>query len=154
MTDPARYKVEHFGQSGEPVVIIDDFHPQMEQLNRMAQASRYRRLGPHYPGVQAPAAPQSISPIFPLLSDIFAREFKITSGVALVQCSFSMVTTPDADLAPIQRLPHVDTTDPGRIALLHYLSGPETGGTAFYRHRATGAERLNASDFEAYKTAL
>ncbi|MEM9600166.1 MAG: DUF6445 family protein, partial [Pseudomonadota bacterium] len=94
MTDPARYRVERFGQSGEPVVIIDDFHPQMDQLDRMAQASRYRRLGPHYPGVQAPADPQSISPVFPLLSDIFAREFRITSGVALVQCSFSMVTTP------------------------------------------------------------
>ncbi|GLQ21770.1 DUF6445 family protein [Algimonas porphyrae] len=154
MADPARYSVQTFGSTGQPVVIIDDFHPEMDQLHRMASHSNYRRLGPHYPGVQAPADPRYINPVGPLLSGIFAKEFGITSGVKLVQCSFSMVTTPDDALNPIQRLPHVDTTDPGRIALLHYLSDETTGGTAFYKHRATGLDVLDQSNFETYRTAL
>lgn len=52
-------------------------------------------------------------------------------------------------LAPIQRLPHVDGLEPDRLAILVYLSGAETGGTAFYRQRATGYETVDAARFDA-----
>lgn len=148
------YSVERVGTGNHPVVVIDDFHPEPDRLRAQALQTAFERIGPYYPGVQAPGDPRHLQPVGEVLTDIFQTVFGIVSGVSLVQCSYSMVTVPDGELAPIQRLPHVDTTDPGRIALLHYLSGEGTGGTAFYRHRATGAEILNDSDFAAYRDAL
>jgi len=58
-----------------------------------------------------------------------------------LEASFSMVTTPSDRLAPPQRAPHVDSSDPADLAILHYLS--DTEGTAFYRHRLTGIEQVD-----------
>ena len=80
--------------------------------------------------------------------------FGITSGVGLEACNFSLVTTPPEKLTPPQRLPHFDTIDTGRIAVLHYLCRPEHGGTAFYRHRRTGFETVTADRFERYQRVL
>jgi len=150
----SKYSVETFGHGGHPVVVIDDFHPDMPRLRRIAEPASFIKLGPYYPGLQAPADPRHLAPVGAILTDIFKSVFHVKTGVKLVQCSYSMVTTPDEDLTPIQRLPHVDTTDPGRIALLHYLSDEETGGTAFYRHRSSGAEVLQDNDFAHYKRVL
>lgn len=154
MSDSLAYRIERVGACQQPVVIIDDFHPHPEYLRDMARRSNFQILGPYYPGIQAPADPNHLRPVGSVLSEIFREVFEAPGAVSVVQCSFSRVTVPDSELAPIQRLPHVDTTDPGRIALLHYLSGEETGGTAFYRHRATGHEDLSGETFDAYRSAL
>ncbi|MGB6229849.1 MAG: DUF6445 family protein [Litorimonas sp.] len=154
MSETRAFEVQRVGRSGQPVVVIDDFHPEPDRLRAMAARARYRQLSPYYPGIQAPADPRHLDPVKVLLAEILRETFDLGGGVNLAQCTFSMVTMPDATLAPIQRLPHVDTTDPGRIALLHYLSGEDTGGTAFYRHRATGAEVLTADSYDAYRIAL
>lgn len=154
MSGKPTYAIERVGQSQQPVIIIDDFHPHADHLRSMATRSKFQKLGPYYPGLQAPADPQHLRPVEPLLLEILREVFGAPSTVSMVQCSFSRVTVPDAELAPIQRLPHVDTTDPGRIALLHYLCGEETGGTAFYRHRASGLEILTANTFEVYRSVL
>jgi hypothetical protein len=154
MSGDKPYRIALVGQAQQPVVIIDDFHPHPDRLRAMAAQSNFKTRGPYYPGVQAPADPGHLSPVGDVLTDIFKSVFQVQTGVDLVQCSFSMVTTPDTALSPIQRLPHVDTTDPGRIALLHYLSGEDTGGTAFYRHRATEAEILTAETFDTYRQTL
>ena len=148
------FETSHVGKVQEPIITIDDFHPDFDQLRDLACQVEYSRLGPHYPGVQASADPQHLQPVSTLLTQIFQTVFGIEAGVSLTQCTYSMVTIPDADLAPIQTLPHVDTTDPGRIALLHYLSGEETGGTAFYRHRATGTETVNAANLADYTAVI
>lgn len=150
----SKYTVQRVGNCRQPVVIIDDFHSEMGRLREAAAEETFVKLGPYYPGLQAPADPRHLQPVGAILTDIFKQVFGVETGVKLVQCSYSMVTTQPEALAPIQRLPHVDTTDPGRIALLHYLSGEDTGGTAFYRHRATGTEVLNDADFATYKHAL
>ena len=151
MSSPA---VESIGSDDEPVILIDDFHPEPARLRTLATQGQYRTLSPYYPGVQAPFDARYLMPVDATLSPILREVFGLKAGASVVQCTFSLVTTPDADLAPIQRLPHVDTTDAGRIALLHYLSGSETGGTAFYRHRATGLDTLSPERFETYKAAL
>ena len=148
------FSVERIGSHDEPVVIIDDFHPDPDRLRAMAGQSRFRALSPFYPGVQALADPAHLKPCDEVLQTVMREAFGITVGLSVVQCSFSLVTTPDAALQPIQRLPHVDTTDPGRIALLHYLSDAGLGGTAFYRHRATGLDTLTPDAFDGYREAL
>lgn len=154
MSGNSRYTVERVGESQQPVVIIDGFHPHPDHLRDMAQRSNFQSLGPYYPGVQAPADPNHISPVGDLLSEILRTVFGARSAVSMIQCSFSRVTVPEEALTPIQRLPHIDTPDPGRIALLHYLSGEDTGGTAFYRHRSTGYEILTTETYEGYRVAL
>jgi hypothetical protein len=37
---------------------------------------------------------------------------------------------------------------------MHYLDGPESGGTAFYRHRRTGFEAITPAREAAYAAAL
>jgi hypothetical protein len=148
------FEIKNIGQSQEPVVIIEDFHPDFEKLRALAKACHFEKLAEFYPGIQAAADPGHLQPVAELLTRIFKEAFGIHKGVSLVQCAYSLVTTPEEELSPIQRLPHIDTTDPGRIALLHYLSGPESGGTAFYRHRKTQFEVLSDENYLNYKTSL
>ena len=70
------------------------------------------------------------------------------------EASFSIVTQTPETTQLIQRVPHFDTVDPDDYAVLHYLSEPQKGGTAFYRHRRTGFERLSQPRYGAYLTAL
>lgn len=75
-----------------------------------------------------------------------------------MQAWYSLVTTAPADLLPIQRLPHVDGTDPAQIAMMLDLhrTGPTNthGRRAFFRHRSTGLEALTADSFPTYARAL
>lgn len=148
------FRIEYAGKSKEPIVIIDGFHPDMLQLLKLAQSASFSELSPFYPGVQAIADPSHLQSVSDVLTTIFKDVFQISAGVSLVQCAYSLVTKTDDELAPIQRLPHVDTTDPGRIALLHYLSGEELGGTGFYRHRQTGYEVLSEDNYALYKANI
>lgn len=148
------YRVLTHGREEQPVVLIDNFLPDAEALVREAGALEFRQVGPYYPGVRAPARPDALAPATALLETALREVFGITTGVALVECYYSLVTTPPEALAPIQRLPHFDTTDPGRIALLHYLCGPESGGTRFFRHRKTGYETITAERFPRYRDRL
>ena len=71
----------------------------------------------------------------------------------LVEASFSIVTTPADKLLPVQRAPHFDSTNPDYVALIHYLNTPATSGTAFFRHRATGVERVTDDNCDRFVNA-
>lgn len=148
------FEIEYAGNSHEPVVIIDNFHPNFTELRQKSAAVEFAKHNPFYPGVQSASDPAHLQAVSPLLTKVFKDVFGITNGVSLLQCAYSIVTTPEVNLTPIQCLPHVDTYDTGRIALLHYLSGVEQGGTAFYRHRKTGLELLTDETYEGYKKIL
>jgi hypothetical protein len=141
------------GAEGEPVIVIDGFHPEPESLILTASMAVYGDPGRFYPGVRAPAEPGHLQACQGVLAEVLRRGFGL-SGARLAETSYSLVTTRPEDLAPIQRLPHFDGTDPNRIALLHYLTGPEAAGTAFYRQRETGFETVTADRLEVFKAAL
>jgi hypothetical protein len=88
------------------------------------------------------------------LAGVIGETFGVDPVPPVLECFFSIVTTPPEALAPIQRLPHVDGLEPGRLAILIYLSGAEQGGTGFYRQRATGYETVDAARFPAFEAAL
>jgi len=148
------YKIERFGREQEPVVIIDDFYSDPETLLRDAASRNYQKLGPFYPGIRAQASPAYLGERMALLKEVLINVFNMHDGAELTECAYSLVTTRPKDLMPIQSLPHYDGLDKERLALLHYLSGPETGGTAFYRHRKTGFETIHQDCFERYKETL
>lgn len=78
-------------------------------------------------------------------------------GFDLLTASFSMVTARPDTLLPIQRAPHFDSTDPHHLAILHYLGGGGGGGsdsgTAFYRQRSTGIERVTQANSARFVAA-
>jgi hypothetical protein len=75
-------------------------------------------------------------------------------GRAGVTSAISMAVTPASEATVVQRLPHIDTTDAYQLAILHYLCGPQHGGTAFYRHRESGLEMIDADRSKPYFAAL
>jgi len=155
MTLPeAKVSVQQIGNEREPLVIIDNFTGQPERLRAMGQAARYDSAGADYPGLRAPADPSYLDIRRDLMMQIVGRVFGIQRGISCEICAFSIVTSPEADLKPSQRIPHHDHSDAGRIAIMHYLDGPESGGTAFYRHKRTGYEKITPEREAAYFGAL
>lgn len=141
------------GREDQPVVVIDGFAPDPDRLVEDAGFLSFRRMGEHYPGIRAPVAAPVLRPLLaalaPLAADVFGA-----GALDVVDAFYSLVTTPPAALAPIQRLPHFDEMAPTRLALLHYLSRDEGSGTAFFRHRETGFESVDAARFPAYRQQL
>ncbi len=139
------------GSEGQPIAIVDGFHPDPDALRAAALAAKFEPGRHHYPGIRAPLPADYFARVRPALAPVL-REVLGAGSVELLDASFSMVTTPPAELGTEQRLPHVDAVQPGRIALVHYLS--EGDGTAFFRHRATGFETIDAARSAGYLAAL
>ena len=153
MTVPP-FKVYTFGNEAEPVVVIDHFSSDAGALLSAAKTASYGPAGRHYPGERAPAPADYLKARGELLGAVLGDVFGFRRGADLIECNYSVVTTPPHALTPIQRLPHFDGADTGKLALLHYLCPAEAGGTAFYRHRATGFETISAGRLAAYDGAL
>lgn len=146
--------IRHIGEERQPLIVIDDFVPDPMSLRRTAETLGYGILGRHYPGLRAEVAAEDVEAYLAPVRDLIATVFGLAHGIDLVSAGYSMVTTRPAELTPIQRLPHFDGCEPERIALLHYLDGPEKGGTAFYRHRGTGYETISVDRHARYDAAL
>ena len=149
--------VARLGRGGEPVIVIDGLMRDPAELIDHAAALSFlpadeARGG--YPGIRAPAprdyAERLVRAVDPLIRATFA-----TGDIVAVRAdsSFSLVTAPAESLHVMQRVPHVDTSNPLRFALLHFLCGPPFGGTAFFRQRRTGLEQVAPQDSEAFRAA-
>ncbi|MDJ0642873.1 MAG: DUF6445 family protein [Erythrobacter sp.] len=150
----ARVSVQQIGREGEPIVIVDDFTGQPERLQAMGEAAQYYPAGVDYPGIRAPADPTYLDLRRDLMMQIIGRVFGLTRSIQCEVAAFSVVTLAPEALSPRQRIPHHDHSDAGRVAIMHYLGGSESGGTAFYRHRRTGFETITPEREAAYEAAL
>lgn len=150
----AKVTVERIGREGEPLVIIDNFTGQPERLRAMGMAAQYHPAGVDYPGRRALADPSYLDLRRDLMMQIMARVFGLGRSIQCEIAAFSLVTLAPDELSPRQRIPHHDHSDAGRVAIMHYLDGPESGGTAFYRHRRTGFEAITPEREVAYAAAL
>lgn len=148
------HRILQFGQEGQPVVIFDDFAAAPDAWIDDAAMLSYGRIGVHYPGVRAEVPPRMKAQFAASVMPVAEAVFGVAAVPDLVESCYSIVTTQPADLTPTQRLPHFDSTDPNRLALLHYLSPAALGGTAFYRHRATGFESVSQDRLAGYTAAI
>ena len=148
------HRVLEFGQERQPVVIFDGFAPSPNSWIDDAAMLSYGRIGEHYPGIRAEVHPRMIARFVEAVMPVAQAIFGVAPLPGLVEACYSIVTTPPAELTTTQRLPHFDSTDPNRLALLHYLSPEARGGTAFYRHRATGFESVSQDRLENYAAAI
>lgn len=142
------------GREEQPIAIIDGFHPDPGALRAAAAAATFEPGHRHYPGIRAPLPPDYFARTNAAMATVLREVFGHGESATLIDASFSIVTTPPADLTLPQRLPHVDAVDGSRIALVHYLDPAGGDGTAFYRHRATGFERIDAARSASYFARL
>jgi len=150
----AKIETVRQGREAQPVMVIDDFLAAAEEWRHLAARLPFGRIGPFYPGQRAHLPGDAAAAIRDGLAGPIGEVFGLEPVPPMLECFFSIVTTPPEQLAPIQRLPHFDGLEPERIAILIYLSGAEKGGTAFYRQRATGFETVDAARFPAFEAAL
>lgn len=145
------------GEEREPVLLIDGLLERPEALVEAAAAQDFAPAhGPAggYPGLRAAAPLDYVEDAVRVLIGPITEAF----GLGRVQpsraeCNFSLVTLPPDALVASQRAPHIDTVDPWQFAVLHYLCPASLGGTAFFRHRATGFETLSAERLPTYQSA-
>ena len=146
--------IRRMGREGEPLVMIDGFSGMAGALMEAGYAAQYQHAGASYPGIRSWADPSYLDIRRDLMMQIMGRIFGFTRGVRLDASTFSLVTQSEAALSPLQRIPHYDHAGGEVIAVMHYLLGPETGGTAFYRHRRTGFETVTPDREDTYNAAL
>jgi len=142
---------------GQRVVFIDDFLENPHALVEAACASRFElpatrgeRKG--YPGVRAGAPTAYTQALTELLDPLIKVNFQVPEelGVKVGLSAFSLTTTAPGELGPLQRTPHFDASTPHYMAALLYLCDETHGGTGFYRHNATGCQRITAENRERY----
>jgi len=153
---PDKARVYRIGSEGSTVLVIENLLGNSQDLLHVAHQSSYSEPKvKNFPGIQAPTpntyANVLIKTIFPLLRRTFGLE---GWSIASTSSNFSLVTRPPNSLTPRQCIPHCDGTDDGVLALLHYLVPGGCFGTSFYRHRATGFERITGERRAQYRKAL
>lgn len=149
-----KIEVVRHGREQEPVIVIDDYARDPDQLIDEAAALPFRPIGENYPGLRAEAPAALAVSIRASLAELIGDTFGVREPLTRMQCYFSLITTPATALAPIQRLPHFDGLGRARIAVLHHLGRAERGATAFYRHRSTGFETIDEGRLSAYNEAV
>ncbi|HEX5182227.1 MAG TPA: DUF6445 family protein [Allosphingosinicella sp.] len=147
------------GAGAHPLVVVDDFGGDPAGVVEIAAAlAPFPRSDTYYPGLRRLIGPEdeaadayvvaTLERAGPFIAGAFdADRFE------LIEASFSMVTDLPDRLAPAQRAPHFDSTDPEQLAILHYLGGTERTGTAFYRQRSTGIETVDEANLDRFVAA-
>jgi len=142
------------GQERMPLLVIDNFHPDPNTLTKDAKNKSFTQNAPYFPGIRAPISETYFHPIVDGLSDVLKTVFLYQRGIRVNESHYSLTTTAKKDLNMVQRLPHVDGGHDMKIALLHYLCGPEHGGTAFYKQCRTNFETVSVKRFKIYESAV
>jgi hypothetical protein len=150
-------ELRRFGNSRSPVVVIDGFSADSEGIAALAEALAPFPVVEHnyYPGLRRVIhdddreAMAYVDRTCQEAAQFIGGAFDV-DGFDLLEASFSMVTLQPAELSPPQRAPHFDSQDPKHYALLHYLRVPKGSGTAFFRQRSTGIERVIEANIEMF----
>lgn len=147
-------QIIQLGEEKQPLVILDNFAADPQALIADAATKTYEAGGRFYPGIRANADFSCLNERGALIEKIFRELFNCTEGIEVTESNYSLVTTREDQLKPIQSLPHFDGFYPQNFAILHYLCRPDQGGTAFYRHKATDFETITQDRFGEYEAAL
>jgi hypothetical protein len=150
-----RVRKLHIGREQAPLLVIDNFVANAEQLVDAAVGKRFTAITEYFPGIRVKAPLLYKRYFIDQLQDLLFDFFRLRgTTLTFSVCYYSLVTTPGKALLPIQRVPHIDTTNGNGLASVHYLFKRDLGGTAFYRHRKTGFEYVDAGREKQYYRIL
>lgn len=154
-----RPELRRIGSGGHPLVVVDGFSGDAGAVVEIAAAlAPFARTANYYPGLRRvigredKAADAYVTAALERAAPFIGGGFGV-DAFDLIEASFSIVTDPPHALAPAQRAPHFDTTDPNHIAVIHYLGGTDRTGTAFYRQRSTGIEAVDEGNVDRFVDA-
>jgi Family of unknown function (DUF6445) len=132
------------GREQAPLIVIDNFVAHPDDLVDIAAAKLFGEVVSYYPGVRSKVPLTYQRFIIEKLRDVLAGYFGISApALRFTNCHFSIVTTAADKLDYLQQIPHIDSAFSKELAFIHYLFKADLGGTAFYRHRATGYEYVD-----------
>ena len=142
----ASLTVRHVGEEKTPLIIIDDFALDTDDV--IEYACRSVDYGPDstsaYPGVRG-TLPRSyvrqvLNNIYRLLFQVYSVEDNL--GLKTVNTVYSLISTPVDELALAQCVPHFDSNNSFYLAVLHYLNPGDFCDTGLFRHKPTGFEKI------------
>lgn len=136
------------------MLVIDDFAREPDRLVEQAAALRFAPNGAVFPGVRAPVPLSFCIALRQSLEALIQKTFDIDQPLERMESWYSLVTAPARSQTLLQKLPHIDGVGGRRIALVHHLGRSGRGGTAFYRHRATGFETVDPARLPGYNAAV
>ncbi|MEZ0469244.1 DUF6445 family protein [Luteimonas salinilitoris] len=143
------------GAEQAPLLVIDNVVADPQRLVRKAAGRHYTGQHSMFPGIRARASLSYEYFLEALLKPLLDDGFGIKTGrFRFPMAHYSLVTLPPQRLAFLQRIPHIDSVSGNGLATVHYLFHGDWGGTAFYRHRRTGFEYVDAERREAYFRCL
>lgn len=161
MTDPFAPRlplaVQTLQMGDHRVVFIDDFLADPDALVAVAGRSQFQpypglaeRRG--YPGLRAQVPASYSAQLSALMGPLVEQHFGVPAGRTLRKsdCALSLTMLQPDELGPTQRTPHFDASTPHHVAVLLYLFKGDQGGTAFYRHRATGLQQVTPQNREDF----
>ncbi|NKJ44759.1 DUF6445 family protein [Novosphingobium sp. SG720] len=141
---------QSMGQEGVPLWLVDQAHPAPQSLEATAAGADFAASeGDFYPGRRAPAPRAWCDWLGQTLAALPGL-----SGARVLRGDFAVADRDPRRLAPVQRIPHFDDSDPQIYAAIHYLCNAPHGGTSFHRHRATGFERITPARAPLWRQAL
>lgn len=143
----------YVGQQQTPVLIIDDLAADLPALLADALTAEFQSdAHSYYPGVRAmlprPYVIAVLDAVYQLIYQVY--QVPVSRRLKPQDIYYSLISTAEQDLKPLQCLPHFDSTDPYYFALLHYLSPEPHGGTGLFRHQPTGFEKITAATQSGY----
>jgi hypothetical protein len=155
-SDQFDYTLHVVGREEQPVVVVDGFLRDPDSMVRFAvDEAVFAAATSDYPGVLASVpAPYVEALLFgldPQLRTIFGVD---PAFVQVLNSFYGIVTRAPTELKLSQQVPHFDNLEPGALAVLHYFCDSSQGGTAFYRHRATGYESIDSARVSEFVTSL
>ncbi|MEE2930055.1 MAG: DUF6445 family protein [Pseudomonadota bacterium] len=142
------------GNERTKIVEIAEFFTDPEAVCAASQTKQFAQINPHYPGIRAEVEPGLLDVLCASVSEMASQHLGQAKYTWQGQAWYSIVTQPAQSLTPIQRLPHFDGFDEAQLAVMIYLGQTPHGGTAFYRQRSTGFERVTQARYPEYKTHL
>lgn len=134
------------GSEKAPLLVIDSFVEQANDLVEMAGRIPFLKNSAFYPGVRAEAPEAYQKFLLKELQGTLIDFFHIDAfALKFELCHYSLVTTPADNLQLLQRIPHFDSVEKDGLAAVHYLFKGDLGGTSFYRHKKTNFEYIDES---------
>lgn len=131
-----------------PILMIDNFYADPEQVRAQALLKNYDLSIAQYPGRHAPISASDddykslVQVLIRLMRRISDHHFLADEVVS----DFSIITTQPDQLLAIQKHPHID---PGPVLGIVYLTPGSTEGTAFFFNRQLGTEVVVTPDQHA-----
>lgn len=134
------YSIELRDHPDGAIAVIDHLYAYPEALREFALAQTFDVKRGKYPGVRAPLPKQ------PDLAALVSAVTGQTLSLGGDRNYLAIITYEESELGEKQITPHVDKPDADIVAGVVYLNRPEQcfGGTAFYRHRASGITGLRS----------